>query len=84
MRKNELYQTYVVKKPVEPVEPNANNRDEETTLINKEQSKMLETDEKQTFGEFIQSTLWPYMLSVFLVFAVTLGLFPGKGATSNV
>ena len=69
----------MVKKPVEPVEPNANNRDEETTLINKDQPKMLESDEKLTFGEFIQTTLWPYMLSVFLVFVVTLGLFPGKG-----
>ena len=28
------------------------------------------------FGKFICTTLWPYMLSVFLVFVVTLGLFP--------
>ena len=29
-----------------------------------------------SFTDFMKTTLWPYMLSVFLVFTVTLGLFP--------
>ena len=77
MLKNELYQTYVNKK-TEPVdEQSPSNRDEETKLMNKD----TEAEAGQlTFRQFIQSTLWPYMLSVFLVFAVTLGLFPGAAA----
>ena len=81
MRKNELYQTYVNKLP-EPV-PEAtspSSRDEETKLMNKETGETGDGDEKISFGKFIQTTLWPYMLSVFLVFAVTLGLFPGAAA----
>jgi len=77
MLKNELYQTYVNKK-TEPVdEQSPSNRDEETKLMNKDTE--AEADQL-TFRQFIQSTLWPYMLSVFLVFAVTLGLFPGAAA----
>ena len=30
-------------------------------------------DENITFGQFMKTTLWPYMLSVFLCFVVTLG-----------
>ena len=33
-----------------------------------------------SFPDFIKTTLWPYMLSVFLVFTVTLGLFPAVAA----
>merc|ERR1712003_191609 len=31
-------------------------------------------------AQFVRTTLWPYMLSVFLCFVVTLGLFPAVAA----
>lgn len=37
-------------------------------------------EELITFVEFVKTTLWPYMLSVILVFVVTLGLFPAVAA----
>jgi len=82
MRKNELYLTYVNKLPEQAaVATSPSSREEETKLMSKEGVKTGDDDlEKITFGKFIQTTLWPYMLSVFLVFAVTLGLFPGAAA----
>ena len=78
MRKNELYQKYVVNKAEESPKEGTSNRDEETKLVQKVEA--MENEDKTSFGEFIRTTLWPYMLSVFLVFVVTLGLFPGAAA----
>ncbi|CAG5095099.1 Oidioi.mRNA.OKI2018_I69.XSR.g14032.t1.cds [Oikopleura dioica] len=46
---------------------------------NVENEAML-SDANITFGDFVKTTLWPYMLSVFLCFVVTLGLFPAVAA----
>lgn len=69
----------IVRLPLYIQHVDADEKSTDSNAFAVENEAMLD-DENITFGQFMKTTLWPYMLSVFLCFVVTLGLFPAVAA----
>jgi len=79
MPKNDIYRKYIVDKTKNNDGVPAEDDSTDPMLDEKSSDNNNNGNSEEdliSFTDFMKTTLWPYMLSVFLVFTVTLGLFP--------